>query len=107
MILLPSRLPTTSKMDPEIVTRFLTGVQSVADRVGAAAKLEGKSSIIVELSQNNFPMWLRLYLEGDTASIVGVVRTVGLDGDRSDYHDVISIIWAAVLRSSGCASVRL
>ena len=39
----------------------------------------------------------------------GMVRTSGwqFDGDRGDIHDVLSLIWGAVLRAFGIASVRL
>ena len=39
----------------------------------------------------------------------GVVRTSGnqFSGDRTDIHDVFSLIWGAVLRAFGLSSVRL
>ena len=39
----------------------------------------------------------------------GVVRTFGaeFDGDRTDVHDVLSLIWGGVLRAFGLSSVRL
>ena len=41
--------------------------------------------------------------------ICGVVRTSGaqFDGDRTDIHDVFSLIWGAVLRAFGLGSVLL
>jgi len=57
---------------------------------------------------DSFPMWMRIDPISDTSvALVGIVRTVGLPGDRSDYHDLISMIWAASLRSLNVASVRL
>jgi hypothetical protein len=49
----------------------------------------------------NFPMWFRIDLdtEANAALLVGVVRTYGLVGDRTDYHDLISLLWASQLRS--------
>ena len=54
-------------------------------------------------------MWIRIDVDQDAeaAVLVGVVRTVGFPGDRSDYHDLISLLWAAFLRSCSFASVRL
>src|SRR4051794_39600759 len=45
----------------------------------------------------HFPMWIRIDVEENSkaAVLVGAVRTVGLPGDRSDYHDLISLLWAA------------
>jgi len=57
----------------------------------------------------HFPMWIRVDIEesAEKAVLVGVVRTFGFPGDRSDYHELISLLWAAFLRASGFASVRI
>ena len=62
----------------------------------------------VEFSPH-FPMWIRIDVEESTeeAVLVGVVRTFGFPGDRSDYHELISLLWAAFLRAAGFASVRI
>ena len=68
----------------------------------------GSPQLIIEFSPN-FPMWVRIDVDSDAgiAVLAGVVRTYGLAGDRSDYHDLISLLWAAELRSYNEASVRL
>jgi len=57
----------------------------------------------------HFPMWVRIDMmpDSDNFVLVGVIRTFGFPGDRSDYHDLISLIWAAFLRSHNIASVSL
>ena len=47
--------------------------------------------------------------ERENQFLWGMVRTLGwqFDGDRGDIHDVLSLIWGAVLRAFGIASVRL
>ncbi len=42
----------------------------------------------------------------DETSICGVVRTIGaqFDGDRTDLHEVFSLVWAATLRAFGLTS---
>ena len=57
----------------------------------------------------NFPMWISIDVDSASKSalLVGVVRTNGLAGDRTDYHDLISLLWAAQFRSWNEASVRL
>lgn len=57
----------------------------------------------------HFPMWVSIDVDSEagTGVLVGMVRTYGLPGDRSDYHDLLSLIWAAMLRSLNFASVRL
>jgi hypothetical protein len=62
----------------------------------------------IEFSRG-FPMWVRIDIDSDAkaAVLVGVVRTYFFAGDRSDYHDLISLLWAAELRSWNEASVRL
>jgi len=54
-------------------------------------------------------MWLDIEFarEAQSAVLTGMVRTLGLPGDRSDYHDLISLVWAACLRAADLASVRL
>ena len=54
------------------------------------------------------PLWLIVELDVDAgvAMFYGVIRTYGLTGDRSDYHEVISALWAVGLRTAGFASVR-
>lgn len=56
-----------------------------------------------------FPMDVRIDMmpDSDTVVLVGFVRTYGFPGDRSDYHDLISLIWAAFLRGHNVASVSL
>ena len=57
----------------------------------------------------DFPMWVRIHFDPDARSawLFGIVRTHGLAGDRSDYHDLISLLWSGYLRSRNDASVRL
>jgi len=57
----------------------------------------------------HFPLDIRIDMmpDSETFVLVGFVRTYGLPGDRSDYHDLISLIWAAFLRSHNIASVGL
>jgi hypothetical protein len=55
------------------------------------------------------PLWIAVDIDSEArlASVYGVVRTFGLPGDRSDYHELISAIWAIGLRMANVASVRL
>lgn len=59
--------------------------------------------------EEHFPMWIRIDMMpgSETFVLAGVVRTFGFPGARSDYHDLISLIWAAFLRSHNIASVSL
>ena len=45
----------------------------------------------------------------DCSLLWGEVRTTGaqFDGDRTDIHDVMSLIWGGILRSFGLSSVQL
>ena len=69
---------------------------------------EHPGRIRIEFAEG-FPMWIAVDLDPgrDEAHVFGVVRTMGLPGDRSDYHDLISSVWAIGLRTLGVASVRL
>jgi hypothetical protein len=63
----------------------------------------------LQIGFGHFPMWFRFDLDPveKSATCVGVVRTWGLSGDRSDYHDLISLWWAASLRAANVSSARL
>ena len=52
---------------------------------------------------------VQFYDRGDQPFLWGVVRTSGMQffGDRTDIHDVFSLIWGAVLRAFGLSSVWL
>jgi len=56
-----------------------------------------------------FPLWLNVEIdeEEDIAFIYASVRAHGIDGDKSDYHDLLSAIFAVSLRLSNVASSRL
>ena len=55
------------------------------------------------------PMWIKIDLDpsGDSAFLVGVVRAFGVPHERTDYNEIVSIIWAASLRATNTASVRI
>ncbi|MEI7910342.1 MAG: restriction endonuclease [Verrucomicrobiota bacterium] len=55
------------------------------------------------------PMWIRIDIDAQTNSslLVGVVRVYDVPHERTDYNELISLIWAAHLRLSNTASVRL
>lgn len=100
--------PTDSMLETE---SFVKKVQKLCDSVGIRLTDQSESDtrkLHLEFAPN-FPMRMVIELphEIDSALFYGVVRTYGLPGDRSDYHDFISSIWAIGLRCVDCASVRL
>ncbi|MDJ0554136.1 MAG: restriction endonuclease [Microcoleaceae cyanobacterium MO_207.B10] len=94
------------------VEKLYSQIQEIAVRCGCRADLINSSKfdshIHIALSNNDFPMWLKVdFVEEEIALLYGVVRTAGLPGDRSDYHEIISLLWAITLRCLNIASVRL
>ena len=55
------------------------------------------------------PMWIRIDIDAETNSglLLGVVRVYEVPHERTDYNELISLIWAAHLRHTNTASVRL
>jgi hypothetical protein len=106
-----SRGPTASFSPGSLAGAFRDRIQSFCTEVGFTF-LEihdyDPPQLRVEFSFN-FPMWIRIDVDSaaGTALMVGVVRTYGSPGDRSDYHDLISLLWAAEMRRWNEASVRL
>lgn len=94
-----------------LATAFRDRLQKYCKRVGfTLSELHdhGRTQLRIHFACN-FPMWIRIDIdsEANAALLVGVVRTYGFPGDRSDYHDLISLLWAAHLRGWNEASVRL
>jgi hypothetical protein len=90
---------------------FRSRIKQLAEELGLIVtngSFVHSERIQIEFSPH-FPMWVDIDVDEQvgTAVLVGVVRTTGLLGDRSDYHDLLSLVWAAVLRSMNLASVRL
>jgi hypothetical protein len=92
---------------PVSIEQFFDTIRRIVRKCGLVA--EPKSGSIHTIQFNpSFPMWMRFEIQPDgSATLVGIVRTYNFPGERSDYHILISIIWAAVLRMSCLASVRL
>jgi hypothetical protein len=89
--------------------RFLQSIRLIAQRSGFSLRqhTDPVAADIISASAPSFPGWIRLEFDEESVASVGVVRTVGLPGDRSDYHDLISLIWAGCLRALNIASVRI
>jgi hypothetical protein len=91
---------------------FRTNLETRCAKLGfslsGVRRRHGSPQLVIDFCCN-FPMWFRIDVdtEANAALLVGVVRTFGLVGDRTDYHDLISLLWASLLRSLNEASVRL
>jgi hypothetical protein len=91
---------------------FRTNLETRCAKLGfslsGVRRRHGSPQLVIDFCCN-FPMWFRIDVdtEANAALLVGVVRTFGLVGDRTDYHDLISLLWASLSRSLNEASVRL
>jgi hypothetical protein len=104
---------TNDKADAaDVAQRFLERIQAITLQYNLITSIhrqdEAFSQVDIEFTRH-FPMWLRIDVlpQEKRAFLYGIVRTVGLPGDKSDYHDLISLVWAAALRCREVASVRL
>src|SRR4051812_1964386 len=91
--------------------KFLTALEEVADKLHMHVRKpdEFRQNHAYLQFSDSFPMWIvvEFHEEDDCAFLYGVVRTSGLPGDRSDYHDLISSLWAICIRMLNVASVRM
>ena len=57
----------------------------------------------------NSPMWIRIDIDSQSRSalLVGVARAYDVPHERTDYNDLMSLVWAAEFRRTNHASVRL
>lgn len=99
------------KSNETVVEGFIDELDSLCSSIGVRITEwpdDDYTKLRLEFGEN-FPLWMTVELHPELGSAIfyGVVRTYGLPGDRSDYHDLISSIWAIGLRSLNVASVRL
>ena len=102
----------SSSFPPESpAAAFRTNLQTLCAELGFSfSELHDPSPAHFRIHfSHNFPMWVRIDIDTDAnaALLVGVVRTYGFAGDRTDHHDLISLLWASRLRLLNDASVRL
>ncbi|HEY0077869.1 MAG TPA: restriction endonuclease [Pyrinomonadaceae bacterium] len=95
-----------------LVDKFLSELKRIGGELGLTIEEDlskDKSGRVSILFSHNFPMRLNIVINSDekAAFMYGIVRTYGFNGDRSDFHYLISSLWAVFLRTSNIASVRL
>lgn len=90
---------------------FISAIKSVSDELQLHFEVVifGDSRQIRIYFWEHSPMWVRIDLEpsNNSALLIGVVRTYEVPHERTDYNELISIIWASYLRASNTASVRI
>lgn len=70
-------------------------------------RLESNGRIQIHFTAG-FPLWFQVEVDEkqDAAFLYGVARAQGINGDKSDYHDLLAAILAICLRLSNTASAR-
>ena len=105
-------MPRPQETDrPAIRSDFLTGVLATVRAGGQETLQKAPVFSCADLTHEPFRVLSdEVQIRGRSEqTLVGMVKTSGaqFSGDRTDIHDVFSLIWGAVLRGFGIASVQL
>jgi hypothetical protein len=94
----------------EITEQFRQKIAEIVTNLNLdiSDKLESYGRIWIKFTPS-FPLWFQIEIDEDedAAFIYAVARAHGINGDKSDYHDLLTAILAICLRLSDTASVLL
>src|SRR5215475_14790582 len=91
----------------ETTEKFRQKIAEIASNLnlGISDELESYGKIWIKFTPI-FPLWFQVEIDEDedAAFIYAVARASGINGDKSDYHDLLTAILAIYLRLSDTAS---